>query len=294
MTRLVHQKSKAREFERISGLGGRPDVLRLVDHKVKTLDDLWGYGGKVTERLQQTAEATKVRSELLYALLVADALGALRPNNPAKRFFAVARRRKSELVLSALLVLVVLLLAYRGLTAGESIAPQVKVKAGSKLTAFRVIDPAYLTLGAGGRGQGTFSSLEEVVGRYPSETIAEGTPVTEKLLLPKELSSVVGSRHLLTLAVKQGTIGQSIKMPTDVWLLFPPPAEKIPTALLVKDVLLLAVRQDGERVTATVALTESGLVEMRDYAGRTEAVVIQPALPATGPASPVQPATTGD
>lgn len=290
----MQHKSQARELARISGLGDEPDVRRLLDNKVKTLDDLWGNSGKLTDRLPQMAEATKVRSELLYALLVGDALSVLRPNKPAKRFFAAARRRKSELVLGALLVLAVLLLAYRGLTAGESIAPQVKVKAGSKLTAFRAIEPANLTLGTGGRAQGTFSSVEEVVGRYPSETVAGGTPVTEKRLLPKELSGVLGSRHLLTLAVKHGTVGQSIKMPANVWLLFPPPDEKIPKALLVKDVLLLTVRQDGEHVTATVALTESGLAEMRDYAGRTEILVIQPAAqPAAESAYPPQPTSTG-
>lgn len=291
----MKQKSQARELERISGLGGGPEVPRLSGHQVKTLDDLWGDGSKLAERVRRTAGAANVRSELLYALLVADALDALRPKSRVKRFFAGVRWRKSELVFGVLFALAVFLLAYYGLTARDRIAEQVKVKAGSQLAAFRAIEAADLTLETGGGGQGTFSSVEKVVGRYPSETLAGGTPITEKRLLPAELTSVLRSRHLLTLAVKHGTLGQSLKMPAAVWLLFPPPAEKIPTALLVKDVLLLAVRQDGERVTATVALTDSGLAEMRDYAGRTEAVVIQPvAQPATEPASPAQPTATGD
>lgn len=273
----MHRKSKARELQRIFGLGGGPDVPLLAGRELKTLDDLWGDDGKFTERLQRKAEGTEIKIELLYALLVADALGVLRPKNPAKRFFAAARRRKSELALGVLLVLAVFLLAYRGLTARESIAPQVEVKAGSKLTAFRAIEKADLTVKKGGKGEGTFSTVDEVAGRYPFETVAGETPVTEKLLLPKDLSCVLRSRHLLSLTVKQGTVGQTIKTPARVWLFFPSPGEKNPTALFVKDVLLLAVRQDGERVTATVALTESGLSEMKDYAGRTEAIVIQPA-----------------
>lgn len=275
--RAARQKPRARALNRISGVGG-PDAGRLLEQNVETLDDLWGGGGSgLADRLNRTARASGVSRELLYGVLVGDALGVLRQKNPARRFLAAAGRRKGGLALGAVLLLAVSLLAYRLLTAGESVAPLVKVRAGSKLAAFRPIEAADLTLAKGGGQESSFSAVDHVVGRYPSDTVPGGTPVTEKLLLGKEWSGELGRRHLLTLAVKHGTPGQSIKTPAGVWLLFPPPDEKNSSALLVDDVMLLAVRQDGERVTADVALTESGFTRMRDYVGRTDAVVVQPA-----------------
>jgi hypothetical protein len=277
---MERKKSRTAEVERIFGLGDA-DAERLLKHNVRTPAALWGEGGSLAERLGSTAEATGVKVELLYTILIADALGALKPKGRALRLLASTSRRKGEMAFVALLLLVTLSLAYQGWTAGRSFAPRVAVKAGSKLTPFHAIDPADLTLEEVIPGKGTFSSTEEVAGRYPSELVPGGKTVTESQLLRKELSGELAGRHLLILPVKRATAGQAIETPATVWILLPSPEEKISSAALVKDVLLLAVKQDGERVTATIAVTEDGLAKMKDYMGRTEAIVIQPAAQAS-------------
>jgi len=277
---MERKKSRTAEVERIFGLSDA-DAEQLLKHDVGTLDALWGEGGGLAERLGSKAKDAEVKVELLYSILIADALDALRPKGRARRLLASAGQRKVELAFVALLLLIALPLAYRGWTVGRSFAPRVAVKAGSKLTPFHAIDPADLTLEEVIPGKGTFSSKDEIAGRYPSELVPGGKTVNENQLLRKELSGELAGRHLLVLPVRQATAGQAIETPATVWILLPSPEEKISPAALVKDVLLLAVRQDGERVTATIAVTEDGLAEMKDYMGRTEAIVIQPVAQAS-------------
>jgi hypothetical protein len=274
---MAGKKSRTAEVKGISGFS-EADAGLLVKEHIETVDALWGENcADLAERLGRTAQTSGVKLELLYTILIADALRALRRKGQVRNLFAAANRRKGELVLIALLLLGVILIAYRGVTARMSFAPRVVVKAESKLTPFRNIDPADLVLEKGMPSKGTFSSVEQFAGRYPSETLAGGKPVTETKLLSKELSGEIGKRHLLALPVEQGTAVQETKTPATVWLLLPSNDEKIPTAVLVKDVLLLAVRRNGGRLTATIAVTEQGLTEIKNCVGRTEAIVIQPA-----------------
>jgi hypothetical protein len=274
---MAGKKSRTAELKRISGCGDADTELLLKNH-VETVVDLWGENcAGLAERLEHTAQTSGVKLELLYTILVADALGALRRKRRVRDLPAAANRRKGELTLITLLLLAVVLIAYRGVTKGMSIAPRVVVRAGSKLTPFHGIDPSDLTLEKGMPGKGTFSSVDQFAGRYPSETVAGGQPLTEARLLSKELSGEIGRRHLLALPVEQSTAAQAIKTPTTVWLLIPSRDEKIPTAVLVKDVLLLAVTRDDGRMTATIAVTEQSLTEMRNCMGRTEAIIIRPA-----------------
>jgi hypothetical protein len=274
---MAGKKSRTAEVKEISGFS-ETDAGQLVKDHVETVNALWGENcDDLAERLGRIAQTSGVKLELLYTILISDALGALRRKGRVRSLLAAASRHKGELAFIALLLLAIVLIVYRGVTAGTSFAPRVVVKAGSKLTPFRNIDPADLTLEEGMPTKGTFSSVEQFAGRYPSETLAEGKPVTETKLLSKELSSEVGKRHLLALPVEQGTAVQEIKTPATVWLLLPSHDEKIPTAVLVKDVLLLAVRRNGGGMTATIAVTEQGLTEMKNCIGRIEAIIIQPA-----------------
>jgi hypothetical protein len=274
---MAGKKSQAADVRGISGFSEMNAGLLVKEH-IETVDALWGENcADLAERLGRTAQTSRVKLELLYTILIADALGALRRKGWVRSLLAATNRRKSELALITLFLLAVVLIAYRGVTAGTSFTPRVMVKAGSKLTPFSNIDPADLTLEKGMPTKGAFSSVEQFAGRYPSETLEGGKPVTESKLLSKELSGEIGKRQLLSLPVEQGTAVQEIKTPATVWLLLPSHDEKIPTAVLVTDVLLLAVRRNGGRMTATIAVTEQGLTEMKDRVGRTEAIIIRPA-----------------
>jgi hypothetical protein len=278
VTYMAREKSQAAEIKRISGFGDE-DAERLSKNDIKTVEALWVENrDDIAGRLGRTGQTSGVKLEILYAVLMADALGALSKKGWWRRPFAAANRHKGELTLFILLVLAVSLMVYRGVSTGQSFTPRLTVKVGSKLTPYRKIDPNDLSLEKAMPSKGTFSSVDQVAGRYPSEVVTGGKPVTEAQLLSKELSDEIGKRYILALPAEQGTAGREIKTPAAVWLLLPSPDEKAPAAVLVKDVLLLAVRRDGERVTATIAVTEQGLNEIKNCVGRTKAIVIQPAM----------------
>jgi hypothetical protein len=285
---MARPKPQTLRVESIDRLGDAP-AESLKNHGVETVDDLWGDDRVgLAGRLQRTANSAGLAQETLYAILIADAVGTLRPKRKARRFLTAAGRHGVELAFFTLLLAAALLLVARGWSVGRGFVQRVAVKGGATLAPYRAVDPADLTLvtAAGGGG---FSAVEEVSGRYTSETVPAGKRVTEAQLLPKELSNELRGRHLFVVPVSQAASGQAIKTPATVWLLFPPPGEKLPAALVVRDVMLLGVKRDGDRVTATVAVTEAGLAEMKDYAGRTEAIVLQPAAPSGTPAAAGEP-----
>lgn len=227
VTHMARKKSKAVDINRISGFSVE-DAERLSkkDIEIKTVEALWGKNrDDIAGHLERTGQTSSVKLEILYAVLIADALGALSKKGWWRKPSAAANQHKGELALYTLLVLAVALMVYRVASAVQSFT---------------------------------------------------GTPLTEAQLLSKELSVDIRKRFLIALPVEQGTAGQEIKVPATVWLLLPSTNEKAPAAVIVKDVLLLSVRQDGERTTATVAVMEQGLNEMKDFVGRTKAIVIQP------------------
>src|SRR5215212_2224060 len=100
---MAGRKSRTAKLKGISGFSETDAGLLVKDH-IETVDALWGENYvDLAERLGRTAQTSGVKLELLYTILIADALGALRRTGRVRSLLAAANRRKGELALITLL-----------------------------------------------------------------------------------------------------------------------------------------------------------------------------------------------
>jgi hypothetical protein len=290
---------KIGDFNGVSrGVPAHPgEADSLEQQEIKTIDDLWHcVGVNFDQGISTIATKAAVAPELIYALLIADGLGDSRhraeeepfkvlslPNRSwlsLKRFWYDRNRHRLEAFLGIATLLLVAL-AIRAGYVSNKMTEQVVVKPSMRLLPFQSIRAEDVMLKGIPEEEGSFTSLDKVVGRFPLRAVAPGATLQEAQLIAEDLTGAMRDRRVLSIPVNPRTLSSTLTTPTYVWLLLSPRAtvEKGPASTqsaLLKDVILLSVNKQGDGAAVEVAVTDDGLKMIEPLLGEAEAFVLLP------------------
>ena len=292
--RVVH---KIRDFNGVTqGDAANPrEAERLEGAGIKTIDDLWDcVGVNFDTGIAKVSEEAPVDSELLFALLIADAVGDSRHRAEGEpfRFKSIPKRLWLRLKrawhapgrkwLETFLAVATLLLAAFAFRAGyvnPGTAEQVVVKSPSGLMPFQGVRPDGVALKRVPREPGSFTSTQQVAGRYPLRPIPADTTLREDQFMNPELTAAMKGRKLLSLPVNARALDPTTEIPARVRLLLSPRAagEKEAQPVFLGDVILLSVKKEGDTASIEVALTDDSLKEVGAVLAESEVYLLRAA-----------------
>jgi len=260
---------------RAAMFGTREQIWTIVDNKLEVgIGDIAKGTGISEDRLVELLEAD--------ALDEAENLGVPRQKS-LQRFAGLAlswfrRHWFDATVLGAFLALLFLVLHAVCVHRAEY-SMQVVLTTSGGLPAFHAITKNEVTLRRTRRIVGSFGKVEDTIGTYPTAPIAEGAVLrSEQLKSDPALLADLTRRSLLQVPVKSSAPEATMKLPLHVFLLLSPRADaNAAQAAVLKDVILLAIRRDGDSSWASVAVLPDQLAVLSSLLGSADVFVVQTA-----------------
>ena len=179
----------------------------------------------------------------------------------------------ADLVVAAIILLVVVAIARKGLYPSPPVAaPIVRVAAEGGIQPFHVIRESDLT-----KPGATTDSVAAVVGRYSAQHLARGAVVNPAMLSASTLSATeLSSLRLLQVTFAPDASLLGLKPPVKIALAASSPAQT-PTGIgiVVEDVFLLHLQAQNDRIAAVIATTPGNVERLAPFlaAGRIAPVV---------------------
>lgn len=156
---------------------------------------------------------------------------------------------------------------------------QVVVSRSGGLPAFHAIAKSEVTLSRTQTVAGSFAKVEDTLGKYTPAPIAAGTVLTaDSLEADPSLLADLNGRSILKIPLKAGVSDPDPRPSRCVSLLVTPrPDAKTTQPVVIKNVVLLGIRHDGDSTLASVALLPDQLTAIGSLLGSANVFVVWPA-----------------
>jgi hypothetical protein len=239
-------------------------VSTLMCNKVNTVGDLWEkIGSDFKDGIQRVAKTTELQEAQLREILKQEAVARQRKSSKWRHrflfFVSCYWREVLALVIGTILLSLLILNAVQ-------LRDTLVVGSTNGLPAFHVIEDRNVHSQKMFRVHDSFTSKDQVIGRYLLQSVSPGAVLLKSQLGPPELKEQLKGREVLTIPVKSGAISSTIRPGGPVRLLFSPrphddsktsatpPLPPTITDLMVDDVIVLAINRQGDSSSITVAL----------------------------------------
>lgn len=263
------------------------EVSQLSDAGLITRELVWAAVEKEGgSGISAIVEKTGIGKARLAAWLVEDALDeakylSMAQDKVSSRVIrgALASLGRHWLDISVAVGIVLLgFLAYRAASAQQAYSIRVVVTKSGGLPAFQAVTRDDVSMQKGKVSAGTFTKLEDVLGRFSTEPISQGTVVrAECLRSDPGLLAELSRRLVLQITIKSSLPSPDSKIPHRVWLLAAPRLDaKVTQPQVLKDVFLLAVVRDGDSTRASIAVLPDQLMQLGALIGSADVFVVYP------------------
>lgn len=159
---------------------------------------------------------------------------------------------------------------------------QVVVAVSDGLPAFHRIVAADLTRELKPRVTGSYSTVDELEGRYTLRAVPAGARVLANDVSTGRIEpDALTGRAIVSVPVQRAAVPSSLALPARVTLLFASPSTSEQPALepLIDDALVLAVTSEGDPAAVTVAVAISDLGTLQQWLGAAEVFIVYAAPP---------------
>jgi SAF domain-containing protein len=267
------------DISKLAGIGDQ-EIKKLHDKQINTIDDLWArVGAGFNDKGELRADIPIEKDRLIILLAAQGVREADQAGTPWPR------RHWLDLALILSLVILILLIAraasaFVGAPRPLGLYDAVVVSKDKALAPFHVIGPDEVTQQSMPHAPGTFSTKDDVVGRYTLQAIPANTTLRTSQLSAARLSQAdLADRAIISTSIKTGAISPAIVPGARVALVLSPrqPTEKGTSPLVVQDTILLAIDKQGDTTSITVAVKASELAQVAPLLGSSEVFVSQPA-----------------
>ena len=197
------------------------EVLNLRRANINSVEDLWERVGEDPDtEIEQVADDVGVEPGRLANLLADEAARGAEQGGDSR----LKRHAFDIALIVGLLVLLTLALRALLASADSTTVEQVVVNADADLPAARAIGAKDVIVKKMPQGSSdTFNKIEDVVGRYPLETVSRGATLGTNQLSTAQLPSTdLQGRQLLTVPVPEEALSTGVRPTARVSVLFSP------------------------------------------------------------------------
>ncbi len=157
---------------------------------------------------------------------------------------------------------------------------QMVVCGGTELLAYHVIRAGDVTVMEATMQPETFAITEDVIGRYPLESIQPGQPLRKNQLSKVRLAELeVKDRYLVSLSVKAGAVSPSVEQGSHISLLLSMRSsdnKPIRDSLILKDAIVLSLEQKGDVILAVVAIPQQEAKKVVPMIPKSDVFLMKP------------------